>query len=384
MLLAVLGCGGLWGCKGESKKRPRPKAKDRVFTVHAEPVAERSISDDIVASGTSRPSREVLLTTQVQGSVTYLKVALGQRVEKGELLARVSTVGLWGDSRQASAEIGRLKADLEQARQEHRDTERLFEQKIASRQQLDDSRYKVARLVAQDSQARAKLAQVGERFRGGALYAPFSGVIAEQGVELGDYITPGKGIGRLVDLSAVKVTVGLAEVDVVRVGDKTPVSVSFPALGDRAFGGKVLAVAPTSDQLSGAFPVEIEVPNPTGELLGGMAARAQLHFPGIKGIFVPVEAVVRRSGQSVAYVLTADRGRVEQRSCTLGLTRDGLTQVLSGLEVGELLVTSGNTRLRGGSRVALVNEGKDRQAERSEARAPAKASPAPKSPSSSR
>lgn len=348
---------GLAGCGDPSKSKPGPGGgKPRAFAVHVRPVAEQTIPNDIHASGTARPSREVQLTTQVQGSITFLKVALGQRVEQGELLARVSTVGLFGDSQQASAEIKRLKTDLEQARQEKKDTERLFEQKIASRQQLDDARYKLLRLEAQDAQARARLAQVGEHYRGGAVHAPFGGIIAEQGVELGDYVTPGKVIGRLVDLSSVKVTVGLAEVDLPRVTAKTPVTVAFPALGDRALPGRILALSPTADKLSGSFPVEIEVPNPAGDLRGGMAARAQFLLPGIRGMFVPTEAVVQRSGQDVAYVLHASRTRVEQRPCKVGLTRDGLVQVLEGLRPGDLLVISGNTRLRNGSRVEVASD----------------------------
>lgn len=375
--LAALALLALASCLGGKRKGPPGKRKARIFTVHVKPVSERTLPDDIHASGTSQPRREVLLTTQVQGSVTHLKVALGRTVKAGELLARVSTVGLWGDARQASAELRRLKADLEQARQEQKDTQRLFDQKIASRQQLDDARYKVLRLEAQDAQARARLAQVGERYRGGTVIAPFDGIIAEQGVELGDYVTPGKVVGRLVDLAAVKVTVGLAEVDVVRIATATPVTVTFPALGERQYPGRVLAIAPTADKLSGAFPVEIEVANP-GELRGGMAARAKFHRPGIPGIFVPAEAVVRRAGRPVAYVLSRDRASVEQRPCRLGISRDGLVQILAGLRVGEPLVVSGNTRLRPGSQVKVAGDPERPGGPGSQATAPDGA-PAPRS-----
>lgn len=374
-LLPLLAPTGLPGCGDQGGHQQRPGGrKPRAFTVHVQPVAEQTLPDDLHASGVARPNREVQLTTQVQGSITFLKVSLGQAVKQGELLARVSTVGLFGDSQQASAEIKRLKTDIEQARQEKKDTEQLFEQKIASRQQLDDSRYKVLRLEAQDAQARAKLAQVGERYRGGTVHAPFGGIIGEQGVELGDYVTPGKVIGRLVDLSSVRVTVGLAEVDLPRISVKTSVTVTFPALGDRVFPGRILAISPTSDKLSGAFPVEIEVSNPTGELRGGMAARAQFLLPGIRGTFVPVEAVVQRSGRDVAYVLGRDRTRVDQRACTVGLTRDGLVQVLTGLSAGDLLVISGNTRLRNGSRVEVASDRPARDPGGTQARASAGAS----------
>ena len=362
--------GILSACEGQGARRPPPHARrDRAFTVHVRPVTAQTMASDLHASGTVRPNREVQLTTQVQGSVTFLRVTLGQRVKQGEVLARVSTVGLFGDSQQASAEIKRLKTDIEQARQEKKDTEQLFEQKIASRQQLDDARYKLTRLEAQETQARARLAQVGEHYRGGVVKAPFGGIIAEQSVELGDYVTPGKVIGRLVDLSSVKVTVGLAEMDVPHVSPETQVRVAFPALGSMAHPGRLLAISPTADKLSGAFPVEIEVANSTGELRGGMAAKAQFILPGLRGLFVPSEAVVQRGGHDVAYVLGPSRARVEQRRCQLGVTRDGLVQVMSGLREGELLVISGNTRLRNGSSVRVASDGPGRESSSSQAKA---------------
>lgn len=350
LLVAWAGCGKGKGRKGHGGKK---KGK-RVFTVHLKKVAGRVLTNDIVASGTTRPVREMYISTQVGGSITLLNVALGHKVKKGELLARVSTVGLWGESQQVVADLKRLKADLAQAKQELKDTDKLYKQKIVSRQNYDDARYKLLRLQAQQAQAHARLGSVGERYRGGTVRAPFDGVIAAQNAELGDFAPPGKVIGHLVDMSSIKVSVSLAEVDMVRLDRKMPVTVTFAALGKRVWKGSVLAVAPTADKQTGAFPVEILIDNSDGALRGGMAARAAFHGPGIAGLFVPVESVVQRGGKMVAYVLPPNAEKVELRVCRLGMTRDGLVQVLSGLATGDRLVVSGNTRLRQGSKVKVA------------------------------
>jgi RND family efflux transporter MFP subunit len=158
-------------------------------------------------------------------------------------------------------------------------------------------------------------------------------------------------LGHLVDMSTIKVMVSLAEVDMVRLKREMPVRVSLAALGGRVWPGRIVAVAPTADKQTGAFPVEVRIDNADRKLRGGMAARVVFGGPGIRGIFVPVEAVVRRGGRPVAYVLAAGADKVQMRVCKVGLARDGLVQVLSGLEVGDRLVVSGNTRLRDGSRV---------------------------------
>ena len=342
------------GCGGKGKGRGGRKRPPRVFTVHVTPVSARVLPNDIVAKGTTSPLREMSLGTQVSGSITRLKLTLGQKVKKGEVLARMSTVGLYGDSQQAAAEIKRLKADIAQADQELKDTQKLRDQKLVARKDFDDARYKLLRLQAQQSQARARLAQVGERYRGGVITAPFAGVIAAQNVELGDYVSPGKVIGKLVDLSKVKVTVSVAEVDMVRITRKMPVVVTVPALGDRVWPAAIHALAPMADALTGAFPVEILVDNREQILKGGMAAKVVFKGSGIRGIFVPVEAVVKRGGKPVAYVVPPGKQIVELRVCTTGLTRDGLVLVRTGLRIGDRLVVSGNTRLRKGSKIRIA------------------------------
>jgi RND family efflux transporter MFP subunit len=349
-VVAGLGCD-----EGKGKRRgKRGKRGKRVFTVHLQTVKARTLSDDIVATGTTKPVREMYLSTQVGGSIIRYNVSLGRRVKKGDVLARVSTVGVYGDSRQALATIKRLKADIGQADQELKDTKKLYDQKVLSRKNYDDARYKLIRLQAQRAEARARLGAVGERYVGGVVRAPFGGIIAAQNAELGDYASPGKVLGHLVDMTTLKVMVSLAEVDMVRLEKTMPVRVSFAALGGRVWTGKIVAVAPTADKQTGAFPVEVRIDNRDGKVRGGMAARVVFGGAGIHGVFVPVEAVVRRGGKPVAYVLAVGTDKVRLSVCKVGLARDGLVQVLAGLKIGERLVVSGNTRLRDGSKVRVA------------------------------
>lgn len=351
-LVGIFALGGLACGKGKGKRRgKRGKRGKRVFTVHVKPVKVRTLSNDIVATGITRPVREMYLSTQVGGSIIKYNVALGRKVKKGDLLVQVSSVGVYGDSRQALATLKRLKADISQADQELKDTKKLFDQKVLSRKNYDDARYKLLRLKAQRAEAQARLGAVGERFVGGVVRAPFAGIIAAQNAELGDYASPGKVLGHLVDMRTIKVMVSLAEVDVVRLKHTMPVEVGFGALGKRTWPGKISAVSPTADAQTGAFLVEVRIDNADRKLRGGMAARVLFKRPGIRGIFVPVEAVVKRGGKLVAYVLPVGAEKVKLRVCKVGLARDGLVQVLFGLQPGDRVVVSGNTRLRDGSKV---------------------------------
>ncbi len=162
-----------------SKKR-RPNSERPVVPIHVTPASETVRSNDIVASGVTAPFRETMLAIQVQGVLTHSTLKLGRRVKKGELLVRVSTVGLYGQARGARAQIKQIKSDLAKAKRDHKDLKRLYEGKVESRKTYEDSRFLLNRLEAQLTGARASLAQIGEQYAGGALRAPFDGIISKK------------------------------------------------------------------------------------------------------------------------------------------------------------------------------------------------------------
>jgi membrane fusion protein (multidrug efflux system) len=171
-----------------NRKKRRPDPKRPAVPVHVTPLAETVRSKDIVASGTTAPLRETKLATQVQGALIRSNLKLGRRVKKGELLARVSTVGLFGQARGARAQIQQIKTDLAKANRDHKQLKRLYEAKVESRKTYEDSRFLLRRLEAQLTGARATLAQIGEQYTGGVVKAPFDGIISHKGAEVGELI----------------------------------------------------------------------------------------------------------------------------------------------------------------------------------------------------
>ncbi|MFH2006945.1 MAG: efflux RND transporter periplasmic adaptor subunit [bacterium] len=348
LVVALPGCG--------SKKRKK-RARRQLPVVHVQTVQPSSRSTDIIASGVSAPLHDIALATQVAGVITRFNVYLGRRVKKNELLVRVSTVGLFGQAQAARAQIQQFRTDIRKADRDVLDAKRLYEARVESRKAYEDAKFQLQRLRAQLAQARATLGQIGESYAGGVVHAPFAGVIAQRLVDIGDYVSPGKVIGRLVDLHKVLITAGVSEQDVLHISAQTPLEVTFAATGKRRFAGRIRAIAPTSDPNTGAYPVEIVVDNPQGLIKGGMTARVVFKRPAEQGLFLPVEAVLRRDGQSVVYVLRSDGRHVDRRVVKLDDARDGQVRILSGLPLGQRVVVSGNSRLQHGSQVLVAGQG---------------------------
>ena len=338
-----------------TRKKRRPDPKRPVVPVHVTPLAETVRSKDIVASGITAPLRETMLATQVQGALIRSNLKLGRRVKKGELLARVSTVGLFGQARGARAQIKQIKTDLAKAKRDHKQLKRLYEAKVESRKTYEDSRFLLRRLEAQLTGARATLAQIGEQYTGGVVKAPFDGIISHKGAEVGDYLSPGKIIGRVVDLSKVLITASVAEHDVLWIKRDTKVSVSLVAVPGRRFPGRIHAISPTAERTTGAYAIEVTVDNADGLLKGGMTARVVFARPGERGLFLRVDSVLKRESARVVFVVRADRKRVDRRLVKVSPPRDGVVRVLQGLVAGELVVTSGASQLQHGGQVEVVS-----------------------------
>lgn len=336
------------------QKKPPPRPSNAHVPVHVDAVAESIRAQHIKASGVTVPRRDAVLASQVRGVVTQLKVKLGQRVKKGAVLARVSTVGLFGQFQGAKATIAQVKTDIALTRRDVRTNKRLMEQGAGTRRAFEDAEFKLRRLTSQLAGARATLAQIGDNYRGGTVRAPFSGVISSKNVEVGDYVNPGQIVGRLVGLDELLITASVAEQDVMRIRKDTRVRLTFPAAGNHTAPGRVHAVAPTAEPSTGAYTIEVIVDNRQGHLKGGMSAQVVFEQAGEAGLFLPNTAVRSRDGRRVVYVLRADRQHVDQRSVTLGAARDGTVRVRSGIRPGDHVVVSGATRLEHGTRVRVI------------------------------
>lgn len=205
---------------------------------------------------------------------------------------------------------------------------------------LDSARRRLKLWDITDEQI-ARLDQSGEVTRTLTFYSPVSGFVMDRKAFPQTAITPDMDLYQITDLSKIWVNADIYEYEVpfVKVGQTVDMQLSYYA--GKTYTGKITFIYPTVDPVVRTVKVRIEVPNSNFELKPQMFADVELKINYGTKILVPQEAVMD-SGDKQYVFLVHDEGTFEPRTIQMGPKLDGKVVVLSGLEPGDTIVTSGN------------------------------------------
>jgi membrane fusion protein, copper/silver efflux system len=185
------------------------------------------------------------------------------------------------------------------------------------------------------------------------LTAPVNGVVIEKKVVQGQAIQPGDMLLSVADLSDVWVNADIREMDASDVHVGSRATIEFPSYPDRTFGGRVNFVYPTVQGDARAVTARLVVANPGGLLKPGMYATVRLTTPSRRALSVPSSALLHTGDRTIAFV-AMDDGSFMPHDVTTGRAAGELTEVLSGLELGQRVVTSAQYLLDSESNLAEV------------------------------
>ena len=179
--------------------------------------------------------------------------------------------------------------------------------------------------------------------------------MVEKNVEEGQAVEAGQTLYRIADLSAVWVEAELREADAgaVRVG--TPATVELAAYPGRTIEGRVEYVYPTLQQEARTLKARVAVPNPDGRIKPGMYASVEIDVDLGERLAIPTAAVIYTGPRRLVFVDLGD-GRLRPQEVTLGVDAGGWSEVLSGLQAGDMVVTSGNFLIAAESRIRSSTE----------------------------
>ena len=354
LVVVGLAAGGLWYAK-------RPKPID--VTVES---AEIGLVEETVANtraGTVNACRRAKLSPGIGGQIAVLDIREGDKVKAGKLLLSLWNKDLLAEielSRaEASASVANAKSACLQADVAHREADRLSRLTVrgaVSEDAFDKAQTEAKAMSAKCDSARAS-ARVADarvdvaraKLERTELIAPFDGVVAEVNGELNEYVTPSPpGIPTppavdLIDNTCFYVTAPIDEVDATKISLGQSARVSLDAFGDRRFPGTVRRVAPyvlDREKQARTVDVEVEFTNPKDieTLLAGYSADVEIILDAKPATLrVPTEAVL---DDNRIYLFLSDEGILEERNVKTGMSNWDHTEVLEGLEAGDLVVTS--------------------------------------------
>lgn len=344
--LTVLSLGAAAGCS-----KPTAKADDSQtpsVSVETTEVSNVEAPQTLRLTGTLHGSKETDLAANVAGRIQSTSVERGSEVKAGTVVATVDVRAAALSLAEARVAVATSKTQQQINAEECARYEQLKARGAVSQQEFDavTAKCKTAPLNLEAAQAREMT--VAKNVGDGVIRAPFSGVVSERYVEVGEYVQSASKVVSIAQVDELKLEFSVPEANWPDVKDGADVAFRVAAYGDKVFHGKVIHVA-GAVRATRDVVVEALVSNADKKLLPGMFADIDLVIGAKPMPSVPVSAVFMANGKQNVYVKTD--GQLEQRTLQTQAEVGGRIPVLKGVAIGEKVVTVVTPNLSNGLRV---------------------------------
>jgi len=331
------------------------------------------------ASGYVVAQRKAAVATKITGRLVYLAVEEGSRVKKGDIIARLENEDTLAVKDQALASVQTARFQLEQSLAELSDatlsynrSKELVSAGYIAKAEFDaaDARFKRAKAAAQASQAaisnsRAALKGAEVTLDYANLRAPFDAVVLTKNADIGDIVTPlgaaanaKAAVVDVADMDSLKVEVDVSESNIEKVFMKQPCEIQLDALPSERFPGKVHMIVPTADRTKASVMVKVAFNTLSPKVLPEMSAKVAFLLREITEAemqpitAVPTSAIVHRNNQTVVFRISGNRAAGVP--VAVGRRMNGMSEILSGLNIGDKVLVSPSENILEGTKVKLA------------------------------
>jgi len=282
--------------------------------------------------GSVDTKENILIQPEMPGTLVSLNVKAGQRVSKGQLLARVDDGG-------SSQQVASLETQYQLAKTTFERQKNLWSQKIGSEIQYLQAQTQMLSLQRSVAQAKAMLSKTEIR-------APFSGTIDEVFVERGQVVSAGpQGLMRIVNLNNMYVSTSIPESYIGKLKVGTQVDVFLTSL-NKNYKGKVRQIGNFINPNNRSFGIEVSIPNPENLLRPNQVAKLKVIDYTVKNAIVVPSNVIQEDGKGNQFVFVATNSdgktaTAKKAMVTIGKSSDNVTEILSGLSANDIIVIEG-------------------------------------------
>jgi len=303
------------------------------------------------AIGSVAPVQGVMVSADMPGIVARIAFESGAKVKQGQLLVEL-------DTRQEQAQLAAAQARRELAAANLTRMEGLIKKGVTSHAEFDASQ-------AEDKQAAASVGEIGAAIDRKTIRAPFTGVLGICKVNVGQYLDSGAPIVQLQSVDPIHVNFSLPQQDAANLLPGTPVRVTGDGLPPgEPIEGAITALDSVVDEKTRNIQAQATLANPNGLLRAGMFVQVEAVLPESSHVIaLPATAINHAPYGDSVYVVEEMKGPdgsiyrgARQHFVKLGPARGDLVAVISGVEPGQEVVTSGVFKLRNGSAVQVNND----------------------------
>lgn len=288
-----------------------------------------------VFDGVVEAVKESTVSSRTSGNVTEIYFDVNDYVVKGTTLLRIDAAQQTGDLTRAQAAAEDARAQRQRAQAEYNRVKEIYAEKLVSKSEMDKAEATLKSAKAQHKAAMARLSQAKDQLDYTEVVAPFTGIVRERKVELGESVQPGTPLMTGISLDDLRVTVSVPQSLVNTVRDGAEVRVAYGE-GDKSFAAaQRMTFFPYANPINHTFGVRIYLEQGTADLYPGMFVKVHITVGSKQRILVPGTSVVHRGDVTGVYI-QKDNGHVSLRMVRVGRTHShGRVEILSGLDAGE-------------------------------------------------
>lgn len=343
-------CAALVSCG--KKSEPVQQQRDNTIPITVAKVESVPMDRTLPIVGTLFAKDEATVSAEVEGKVERTMAEFGDRLTNGQEIAFIDTASYEALTQQAAAKVAKAKATALNAEQTLKRTKALQKEKISSPSDLDKAVADAEQAAADVKSAEADEAIAQLNLKRSRVTSPFDSAVADRVASAGDFMKVGSTLFRVVNDGVLKYIVQAPESYAGKIEKKQLVTLSVDAWPGETFEGKVYLISPQVNTSTRAFAFGALVQNPERKLKASTFARGEVILEhDVPTTMIPLDAVLNFAGVTKVFVIENDAAR--SRDVQVGRIKNGKQEIVSGVKAGEMVATSGQTKLTEGAKVRV-------------------------------
>lgn len=345
LTLALCSCQGKTGRKGAGAGRDSLSASQKragngeAVPVEASSVSRRTVRSYVTATSTLEAMSTAQLLAETTGRVVAIYREEGDRVKKGDVLIKLQDT-------QQKLDFEKASIDLEVAEKEWQRAQELEKRGILSAKEFDEKR--LGREAAKHAKARAQYELEKTR-----IMAPFSGIVTQRNVQLGETVTPGKHVATVAEFDPLVVKFHVPESEIAPVQIGQLVTIEIPSGSSETLYAKISLISPVIDEGTGTVKLTVYLRNSGLKIKPGTFVRARVVAATHDSVLtIPKKALLSEDETHHVFVVASDT--VTKVEVKPGIADNQFVEILSGISLRDLVITVGHGGLRSGDKVKIV------------------------------
>lgn len=329
----------LQACNGGEEMTENTEDDTPIVPVEVSNVSRGNISAYYSNTATLEAEQEATVVSKVRGIIEEIHVEEGDRVQAGQVIAKI-------EDDQYQIEADRTKATLDRLYNDFQRNKELFERELISAEAFQNSQYEYESQKATYDLAALNLEYTSVR-------SPISGVISERFVKAGNMIGTDQQMYRVTDFSPLQAILHIPEHEMSKIRNDQRAELRVDALPNETFVGHVERISPVVDSETGTFKVTIYVDETRDMLRPGMFGRVKIVYDTRENTrMIPKSAVISEDLAESVYVIKDSLAF--KKEIQTGYTNGSNVEIINGLEDGEMVVTIGQGSLQDSSKVSVI------------------------------